>query len=41
MGTGGFRRLARSGRISGNDEALKAADLAFGWDPQPWCPEIF
>ncbi|HUF94921.1 MAG TPA: GNAT family N-acetyltransferase [Acidimicrobiia bacterium] len=41
MGTGGFRRLARSGRISGSDEALKAADLAFGWDPQPWCPEIF
>jgi predicted acetyltransferase len=41
MGAGGFRRLARSGRISGSGEALMAADLAFGWDPQPWCPEIF
>jgi predicted acetyltransferase len=41
MGGGGFRRLARSGRITGSDETLKGADLAFGWDPMPWCPEIF
>jgi predicted acetyltransferase len=41
MGAGGFRRLARIGRLSGSDEALKAADLAFRWDPGPWCPEIF
>ncbi|MEX0796142.1 MAG: GNAT family N-acetyltransferase [Acidimicrobiia bacterium] len=41
MGNGGFRRLARAGRLSGHESQLAAADHAFGWDPRPWCPEIF
>ena len=41
MGNGGFQRLARAGRLSGDDPKLAAADQAFGWDPKPWCPEIF
>ena len=41
MGNSGFRRLARAGRVSGDNSVLAAADQAFGWDPRPWCPEIF
>lgn len=41
LGNGGLRRLARAGRLSGEEPTLAAADLAFGWDPRPWCPEIF
>lgn len=41
MGNGGLRRLARAGRVNGGDAELAAADQAFGWDPRPWCPEIF
>lgn len=41
LGRPGFRRLARAGRLQGTTETLTSADLAFGWDPQPWCPEIF
>lgn len=41
LGSGGFRRLARAGRITGDSSTMAAADLAFGWDPRPWCPEIF
>ncbi|HEX6147499.1 MAG TPA: sterol carrier protein domain-containing protein, partial [Acidimicrobiia bacterium] len=41
LGLARFRELARVGRVSGGDHALTAMDAAFGWDPQPWCPEIF
>lgn len=41
LGNGGFRRLSRAGRLSGDESTLAAADHAFGWDPRPWCPEIF
>jgi predicted acetyltransferase len=41
MGRARFRELARAGRISGDPRALTALDAAFGWDPQPWCPEFF
>lgn len=41
MGRSRFAQLARSGRVSGTHEALAAADRAFHWGPQPWCPEIF
>jgi predicted acetyltransferase len=41
MGNGGFQRLARAGRLSGDASKLAAADQAFAWDPRPWCPEIF
>lgn len=41
LGRAGFRRLARAGRLQGTTQTLTSADLAFGWDPQPWCPEIF
>lgn len=41
MGRPRFRQLARSGRLTGDRNALAALDTAFTWDPQPWCPEIF
>jgi hypothetical protein len=28
-------------RLSGDASKLAAADQAFGWDPRPWCQEIF
>lgn len=33
--------LAAAGRVSGAADALSRASLAFGWDPLPWCPEVF
>ncbi len=36
-----FQALARAGRVTGNAEALRAADAMFAWDPLPWCPEVF
>jgi hypothetical protein len=33
--------LSRSGRVHGDPGSLVAADAAFIWDPQPWCPEVF
>lgn len=41
LGWSRFRNLARSGRVGGEQQALARADLMFGWDPQPWCSEIF
>jgi len=41
LGWTGLRRMKRVGRIEGDDDALTQADMAFGWAPQPWCPEIF
>jgi predicted acetyltransferase len=36
-----FQALARAGRAHGSAESLRLADLIFGWDPLPWCPEVF
>lgn len=36
-----FQALARAGRVHGSQDALRAADAMFGWDPLPWTPEIF
>lgn len=41
LGWSRLRDLARAGRVGGDQHALGLADLMFGWDPQPWCPEIF
>ncbi len=41
LGWSRFRSLARTGRIGGDQQALALADHMFGWDPLPWCPEIF
>lgn len=41
LGRARFRALARAGRVQGTPEALARADAMFGWDPQPWCPEVF
>ena len=36
-----LRTLARAGRAEGSKSALERADAMLGWDPAPWCPEIF
>ena len=36
-----LRTLARAGRVEGSQLALERADAMLGWDPAPWCPEIF
>jgi predicted acetyltransferase len=41
LGRTRFRGLAALGRVKGDDASLRRADLMFGWDPQPWCPEVF
>jgi predicted acetyltransferase len=41
LGRTRFRALAQAGRIHAAPAALLTADLMFGWQPQPWCPEIF
>jgi predicted acetyltransferase len=41
MGRSRFRQWARAGRLSGAPDALAAMDVAFAWDPEPWCPELF
>jgi predicted acetyltransferase len=41
LGWSRFRALARSGRVGGDQQALVLADAMFGWEPLPWCPEIF
>jgi predicted acetyltransferase len=41
MGRSRLRALSRIGRLQGHPEALAAADAAFTWEPQPWCPEVF
>lgn len=33
--------LARAGRVQGDYEALRRADVLLGWDRAPWCPEVF
>lgn len=29
------------GTARGSDDAIRLADIMFGWDEAPWCPEIF
>ena len=41
LGGRGLRELARAGRVRGAPEALTRADRMFGWDPAPWCQEVF
>ncbi len=41
MGRSHLRAMSRSGRVVGEPSSLAAADAAFTWDPQPWCPEVF
>jgi predicted acetyltransferase len=41
MGRSRLRALSRVGRVGGDPVSLAAADAAFTWDPQPWCPEVF
>jgi len=36
-----FRDLARSGVVTGTQNALDRADRLFAWYPLPWCQEIF
>jgi len=36
-----FSQLARAGLVEGTPEAIRTADLMFGWHLQPWCPEMF
>lgn len=37
-----FSTLARAGRVREHaDGALRRADAMFGWDPAPWCPDVF
>lgn len=36
-----LQSLARAGRVHGSPESLRLADAMFGWDPAPWCPEVF
>jgi predicted acetyltransferase len=33
--------LWRAGLLEGTAEAVRRADALLGWDPAPWCPEIF
>ena len=41
MGRSGLRNLSRTGRVVGDNAVLAAVDIAFAWDPEPWCPEVF
>jgi predicted acetyltransferase len=41
LGHARFGELARSGRVTGDHASITALDIAFNWDPGPWCPEIF
>ncbi|MGQ0849402.1 MAG: GNAT family N-acetyltransferase [Actinomycetota bacterium] len=41
LGWARFRGMARAGRLAADHHTLTLADSMFGWDPPPWCPEIF
>jgi predicted acetyltransferase len=41
LGRPGLARMSRVGRVMGDPDKMRAADAAFAWDIQPWCPEIF
>jgi hypothetical protein len=33
--------LHEAGRLAGDADAVKRADLMFGWHRRPWCPHYF
>jgi len=41
LGEGSFRLLHESGRVTGEIDAVRRADLMFGWHRRPWCPHYF
>lgn len=41
LGDGSFRLLHEAGRVTGEQEAVRKADLMFGWHRRPWCPHYF
>lgn len=41
LGRSNLAAAARAGRVTGDADVIRAADLAFSWDPPPHCPEIF
>ena len=41
LGRSRLIELSRLGRVIGDPAVLAAADAAFTWEPQPWCPEVF
>ena len=41
LGGHGLGALSRAGLVEGSAEAIGRANELFGWDPSPWCPEIF
>ena len=41
LGEGSFRLLHEAGRATGDLDAVRRADLMFGWDRRPWCSHFF
>ncbi len=41
LGDGTFRLLHDAGLVEGDPEAIRRADLMFGWEIRPWCPHYF
>ncbi len=41
LGRSRMPQLVRAGRAEASMEVARAFDRVFGWDPQPWCPEVF
>lgn len=41
LGWSRMAHLRRAGRVTGTEPAARQADHMLGWDPLPWCPEIF
>lgn len=41
LGDGSFRLLQEAGRLTGDLDAVRRADLMFGWHRRPWCPHYF
>lgn len=41
LGHPGLVRMNRVARVAGDVDKMRAADAAFAWGIQPWCPEIF
>jgi len=41
LGEGSFSLLHEAGRLTGDPEAVRRADLMFGWYRRPWCPHYF
>jgi predicted acetyltransferase len=41
LGGTSLMSLAAAGRLMGAPEAIRSASVAFGWDVQPWCHNVF